>query len=138
MITDAYTVQFLAEGTLAQQPSIIWRELETEAVGFKTQVAGVEISITEIHARPATRIGLCFRSGAEEFSLYEPIPVGWFGKTYASQSDADLAAELKKLLRAALQQCTQRVAREHEHPEEIRERLYQKLLFGQPAELLER
>jgi hypothetical protein len=134
MITDAYTVQFLLEGTLAQSPSIVWRELTSEALGFGTRVGDVEISLTEIHARPAIRIGLCLRCGVQEYSLYEPLSVGWFGKTYASDAEADLAERLKRLLHAASQQCAQRHARQYEHPEELRERLYQRVLFGQPTE----
>jgi len=40
-------------------------------------------------------------------------------------------------LHAAAHQCAQRNARAYEHPEQIREQIYRKLLFEQPAKSLE-
>jgi hypothetical protein len=134
MITNAYTIQFLVEGTLAVPPSIVWRELANEAAGFAAHVCGVEITLTQIHTRPALRTRLSFRCGVEEFSLYAPVPVGWFGRKYASPDDADLAERLRVLLDAVARQCSERQAQAYAHPEEVRERIYKKLLFGQLAE----
>ena len=118
-------------------PSIVWRELANEALAFTASVGAVDVTIAAFHTRPAVRTGLTFRSGVEEFALYSPIPVGWFGKKYASQDDADLAERLQGLLQAAAHQCAQRNAQAYEHPEKIREQMYQKLLFEQPAKTLE-
>ena len=115
MISDAYTVQFLLNGTMAATPTVVWSELANEALGFRAHVGAVEISIMEIHTRPAVRIGLTLCAGVEQFSLYTPLPD-------------------RELLHAAANQCAQRQARAHQHPEELRERLYRRLLFGHSAE----
>ena len=135
MISDAYTVQFLLNGTVAATPTVVWSELANEALGFRTQVGGVEISITEIHTRPAVRISLTLTAGVEHFSIYTPLPDGWLCGRYSRPEDANLVERLKGLLHAAANQCTQRQARAHEHPEELRERLYRQLLFGPSAEV---
>jgi hypothetical protein len=134
MITDAYTIQFLLESTLALPPSIDWREVANESLSFAATVGVVAITITEIHTRAGVRTELNLRSDGEEFSLYAPIPVGWFGKRFASPGDKDLADRLKELLSAAAQQCADRREQARAHPDDLRERMYRKLLFGQFAE----
>lgn len=135
MISDAYTVQFLLDGTLAATPTVLWSELVNEALGFRAQVGSVEISIMEIHTRPAVRIGLTLSAGVEQFSLYTPLPDGWLGDRYSRPEEADLAGRLRGLLQAAASQFSQRQARDQEHPEELRERLYRQLLFGPSVEI---
>ncbi len=135
MITDAYTIQFLLEGTLAKPPSIVWRELANEALGFCSQVGAVEITISQIHARTAIQTGLTFRSGVEKFSLYAPVPVGRFGKKFSSPEDADLARRIDTLLSAVARQCSDRQEDAYAYPEKVRERIYRELLFGQLVEV---
>lgn len=131
MITDAYTVQYLLEGTLANPPRVVWRESPAEGAGLTARAGGVEVKLSETHSRSATRLSMRFRRGDDTFSLHEPVDTGWFRNGYASADEEALAQLFKRLWRAAIAQSEARSERGAQHPEEIRNRLYQQLLFEQ-------
>jgi hypothetical protein len=135
MVSDTYTVRFLLQATQSAPPRVRWRE--SSSGGLQARVDGVEILLTEIHFRTAPRLGLRFRYRDDEFWLYSPQPVGWFGREFASEAERDLAELLTELFRAAAAQCARKMNYDFEHPEEVRERIYQQLLFGQPVAVLE-
>jgi hypothetical protein len=135
MVSDTYTVRYLLQATEATPPRVVWHE--SGGGGLTARVDGVEILLTEIHTRPAIRLGLRFRCREDELWLYSPLPVGWLGHEYATELDRNLADLLHDLFRAAFAQCARKAAYDFEHPEEVRQRIYQQLLFGQPAAAFE-
>ncbi len=135
MVSDTYTIRFLLQATEATPARVTWRE--GVSGGFVTRVDGVDILVEEIHTRPAVRLGLRLRYRDDELWLYSPLPVGWLGREYTSDNDRELADLMSDLLRAASTQCARRMNYDFEHPEEVRERIYQQLLFGQPTAALE-
>ncbi len=130
MISDAYTLQYLLEGTLARPPRIVWQDASREAPGLVAQMGGVAVELREIYERSGPRIRVRFRSGDDLFSLHEPQNQGWLRKSYASEDDARLATLLTNLWRAAAEQ-TSNGRSVANGPEEVRARLYRQLLFGQ-------
>ena len=135
MVSDTYTVRFLLQATESMPPRVNWRE--GSSGGYGTRVDNVDILLEEIHTRHSVRLGLRFRHQDDEMWLYSPLPVGWLGREYGSEAERDLADLMNDLLRAASAQCARRMTYDFEHPEEVRERIYQQLLFGQPAAALE-
>lgn len=121
VITDAYTVQFLLEGTLANPPRVTWRE---SGASLTTLAGGVSVGLWQNHDRAGTRVSLSLRRGAETFSLHEPLNRGWLTKHYPSPDDERLAGLMADLWRAAHAQSQQAPG-----PEEVRDRLYRQLLF---------
>jgi hypothetical protein len=119
MITDAYTVQFLLEGTLANPPRVVWRE---SAPGLTAQTGGVSVDLSETCERAGARISVQFRKGEDVFALHEPLNQGWLSKRYATPDDEHLASLLGRLWQAASIQ-----ARRAEAPDEIRARLYRQM-----------
>ena len=130
MVSDTYTVRYILQATEATPAQVVWRE---HASGFAASMDGVDLLLTEMHTRLGIRIGLRFRHREDELWVYSPLPAGWLGRDYASETERDLAELLQDLLRTASLQCTRRLNYDYEHPEEVRERIYQQLLFGQPA-----
>ena len=130
MISDAYTLQFLLEGTLASPPRIVWQDASREAPGLVTQMGGVAVEMREIYERSGARIRVRFRSGDDLFSLHEPQNQGWLRKRYGSEDEERLAMLLSSLWRAAAEQ-TARGRAVSNGPEEVRARLYRQLLFEQ-------
>jgi hypothetical protein len=126
MITDAYTVQFLLEGTLANPPRVVWREAVGTS-GFEARSGGVAVGLSETHERSGTRISMRLRRGDDVFSLHEPANQGWLRKGYTSPDDEELAGLLGRLWRAASEQnaAEQGCA----NMDEARTRLYRQLLF---------
>jgi hypothetical protein len=130
MISDAYTLQFLLEGTLASPARIIWQDASREGPGLVAQMGGVAVEMREIYERSGPRIRVRFRSGDDLFSVHEPQNQGWIRKRYASEDDERLATLLSGLWRAAAEQ-TSRGRSVANGPEEVRARLYRQLLFEQ-------
>ena len=130
MISDAYTLQYLLEGTLARPPRIVWQDASNEAPGLVAQMGGVAVEMREIFERSGPRIRVRFRSGDDLFSLHEPQNQGWLRKRYATEDDERLATLLTSLWRAAAEQ-TSRERSVQNGPEEVRARLYRQLLFEQ-------
>jgi hypothetical protein len=128
MISDAYTLQFLLEGTLASPPRIVWQDASREGPGLVTQMGGVAVELRETYERSGRRISVRFRYGADVFSLHEPQNQGWIRKRYASESDEQLAKLLSELWCAAAEQCSSERPVE-KGPELVRARLYRQLLF---------
>ncbi len=122
MITDAYTVQFLLEGTVASPPRVVWRE--SAGAGLAAHAGEVDMDLTQNHDRTGTRIRLSLRQGADTFSLHEPLNRGWLNRRYATEDEELLAVLMTKLWRAASAQLG--VPAE---PEAARDRLYRQLLF---------
>ncbi|MEO5922888.1 MAG: hypothetical protein ABIR70_03580 [Bryobacteraceae bacterium] len=129
MISDAYTLQFLLEGTIARPPRIVWQDTSREAPGLVAQMGGVAVEIREIYERSGSRIRVRFRSGGDVFTLHEPQNQGWLRKRYASIDDEQLATLLNSLWRAAAEQTGRERAAVTNGPDEVRARLYQQLLF---------
>jgi hypothetical protein len=130
MISDAYTLQFLLEGTVASPPRIVWQDASREAPGLVAQMGGVAVEMREIYDRSGPRIRVRFRSGDDLLSLDEPRNQGWLRKRYASEDDERLASLLSSLWHAAAQQ-TAHGRTIANGPEEVRARLYRQLLFEQ-------
>jgi hypothetical protein len=84
MITDAYTVQFLLEGTLASPPRVVWRE---SGSALAAQAGGVAVGLCQNHDRAGSRLSLSLRRGEDTFSLHQPLNFGWISKRYASSDD---------------------------------------------------
>ena len=133
-ISDVYAAQYLLEGTLAVPQRIAWREQVPDGASLITELGGVEIVLEHVYARTASHLMLRFRDREDEYCLREPTPIGWFGRRYSSEDDRSLAELLRKLMRAAMLQCQARKARALENPELVRDRIYRRLLFEQPAE----
>jgi hypothetical protein len=127
MVSDTYTVRYLLQGTRDVPARVAWRE---HRGGLMAEVDGVEVLMTEIATRLATRLGLRFRCGSDEFWLYSPVPLGWSRREYGSEEERDLAELLPALWRAAREQCARKRNFEAEHREEIRDRVYRQLLWG--------
>jgi hypothetical protein len=130
MVSDTYTVRYLLQATEAMPAQVVWRE---HTGGLASHHDGVDLLLTELHTRLGVRVGLRFRYRDDELWLYSPLPVGWLGREYASEAERDLAELLNTLLHSASIQCARKMNYDYEHPEEVRERIYQQLLFGQPA-----
>lgn len=124
MITDAYTVQYLLEGTLANPPRVIWND--SARAGLATIAGDVSVDLTQHQDRSGTRISLRLYQGGDTFSLHEPRNQGWVKKRYASEDDERLAGLLNDLWGAAAAQ-----GRRPQATEDIRDRLYRRLLFEQ-------
>lgn len=122
MITDAYTVQFLLEGTLANPPRVVWSE--SARTGLAANAGGVAVDLARHHDRTGARISLRLRHGADSVSVHEPLNLGWLRKRYHSEDDERLAGLLTHLWSAAV---AQRDALPM--PAEARDRLYRRLLF---------
>ena len=133
MISDIYAVRFLLDGTRSNPPRVIWRESEGGESGMLAQVEGVNILLTEIQARPACITALRFRSEEEQVWLFGPRPTGYLGRRFASESETELAAVLRDLMKAALQQRAKREAYLMDHADETLQKFYQRVLFGKSA-----
>ena len=125
MVSDTYTIRYLLQATESAASSVVWRE---RGGGLETEIDGVEILLTEISTRLATRLGLRFRHGGDEFWLYSPVPLGWSRREYASDDERDLAELLPALHRAARAQRTRK--KSAEEGRQMRDRVYRQLLFG--------
>ena len=129
-ISDTYAVRYLLEGTQSGNPHILWREQVDDGSGYETQVGDVEIQLQHYHCRTGSHLMLRFRNQMDEFYLREPSSVGWLGRRkYSSEDERSLAEMLQRLMSMVAQQINSRRERAIEHPEQVRERLYRRMLF---------
>ena len=136
-ISDLYAVQCILDGTQSEDPRILWKEQISDGNGYITQIGDVEFHLQQCHSRSGSRLVLNIMDSQDEFCLHEPIAIGWFGRKYGSENERCLAELLQKLMRAVSVQCNNRRERAIYHPEQVKERLYRRLLF-EPATLQER
>ncbi len=137
-ISDTYAVQYLLEGTQSGNPHILWQEQVDGGGGYVTQVGDVEIQLQHYQSRTGRHLTLRFQSHMDEFYLHEPSSVGWLGRRkYSSEDERSLAEMLQRLMLMAEQQINSRRETAIQNPEQVRERLYRRLLFEQPATLQE-
>lgn len=122
MISDAYTIQFLLEGTRANPPSVVWRE--SPGSGLAAKAGRVAVDLAKHTERAGTRVSLNFSHGDDTYSLHEPLNRGWLTRSYTSPDEEHLAGLLRDLWKAASDQRAHAAG-----PEAIRERLYRQLLF---------
>jgi len=129
-VSNTYVVRHLLQETLRPDGGIVWHERPMEQAGYTTCAGDLRIELERVYCRAGSRLLLRFRCDNDDFSLLEPEGHGWFGRRYHSEDDATLAELMRTLMRAAGRQCHQRRVKSLENPNDVRERVYQNLLFG--------
>lgn len=132
-ISDNYVVQYLLEGTSRAQEAILWQERQADRAAFVTRVGEVQVELENAYSRAGSHLELRFRRGEDEFTIREPAGRGWLGRKYSTEDEGNLAHLLRSLLRAASLQCRHRRLHALQNADQIRERVYHHLLFGEPA-----
>jgi hypothetical protein len=137
-ISDAYIIQYLLDGTLAVPAEIHWREKDAEHVGHVAQLEGVDVILEPIYSRAGSRLVLRFCHDGEEFAISEPAGGGWLGRKFSTEDERRMVTLFRGLINAVVSQCTIRRQRAEQNQEEIRERISQRVLFGEPQEATRR
>ena len=132
-VSDIYVVQFLLQETNRTNGGVEWDERSRERAGFTARVGGVRVDLENAHFRAGTCVMLRFQNASEGFAICEPMPQGWLAQSYESDDDRTLAATMRELMRAAGAQCARRRSSAYEHAAEIRQRVYEQLLFREPS-----
>jgi len=81
-----------------------WRVQEAD--GFRAELNGVRIELTEVPTRAGSYGWLELRSGFETVYIQEPQSVAVFGTRYGSDSERDLAGNMRQLARVVTEQCS--------------------------------
>lgn len=134
-ISDVYVVQCLLQGTLRTSNQIEWSEEEGEQAAFSSLMGGVRVELSRVHTTVGSRLVVCFAHEGHQVSIDEPAFQGFFRglkATYSNEADQELAGLLRRLAGAVERQCAQRKLYSMEHREEVRERIYRRLLFEHP------
>lgn len=116
-ISDAYVVQYLLEGASAVPLRIVWQE--GESAGYVATIGDVRVELLSGQSPAGLRSVLRFVWACDEFCIEDPQSGGFLSRRYADEGDRSLA-DLWCRLNA------------YEKRDEIRERIYHRLLFGQP------
>lgn len=137
-ISDSYIIQYLLDGTSEVPAQIHWCEQDSEQVGYVAQMEGVELILEPFYSRAGSRLVLRFCHDGEEFGISEPAGGGWLGRKFSSEDERHLVRLFRELIKAVISQCSIRRQRAEQNQEEIRERISQRLLFGEPREATRR
>jgi hypothetical protein len=133
-VSDIYVVQYLLQETNRANGGIEWEERSRERSGFFARVGSVRVELETAHFRSGTCVMLRFQSAGESFSICEPMPQGWLAQSYESDDDRALAGTMRELMRSASARWTRRRSSAQEHAAEIRQRVYEQLLFHETGE----
>ncbi|MEQ1885240.1 MAG: hypothetical protein ABL967_09280 [Bryobacteraceae bacterium] len=128
-VSDLYVVQYLLQETSRANGGIEWEERSRERAGFTARVGGVGVELENAHFRAGTVVMLRFQSSGESFAICEPMPQGWLAQSYESDDDRTLAATMRDLMSCVSRQCAERRSSALDHAWEIRQRVYEQLLF---------
>ena len=133
-ISDTYIVQYLLDGTSEVPTQIHWCEKDADQIGYVALVEDVDVILEPVYSRAGSRLVLRFRHDGEEFSISEPAGGGWLGRKFSTEDEGALVTLFRGLIAAVTSQCSSRRQRAEENQEQIRARISQKLLFGEPRE----
>jgi hypothetical protein len=129
-ISDAYIVQFLVDGTSDVSSEIHWHEKDAEQAGYVTRIGDVDIILEPVYSRAGSQMVLRFRHDGEEFCINAPNFSGWLGRNFSTEDERVLTGLFRELVADVASQCASRRHRAAQNPEEIRERVGRRLLFG--------
>jgi hypothetical protein len=131
-ISDAYIIQYLLDGTSEVPAEIHWREKDAEQIGYVAQLEGVDVTLESAYSRAGSRLVLRFRHAEDEFGITEPAGRGWLGRKFSTEDERHLVTLFRGLQKAVISQCTVRHQQAEQNQEEIRERISNRVLFGEP------
>jgi hypothetical protein len=128
-LTDVFVVRYLLQKTSAQADSICWQELE--AGGYEAQVSGVTVDLMQSQTRAGSYLCLILRAGSEKVYIAEPQNRSIFGVKYDDEDQRTLAELIRALADSVARQCAGRTRRSQDRGEELRQEIFQQLLFGE-------
>ncbi len=132
-ITDNLVVQHLLQLTETQSHPLLWRE--SEAGGYESDVQGLMVRVDKSYSSTGSRLFLLLLRETHTVYISEPLSISFWRPRYKSTDEEDLAHLLKTLLRSIERQCADRRRHDLANGEELRQQMYQQLLFGVGGEL---
>ncbi len=133
MLSDSYIIRTLVQGTESANGTILWRELE--GGGYVAELHGVRMHLRHAFTNRGSYISLALSHGFDAVDITEPLVcgLGIFGKKYENEAQEELALLMKKLSAVVSKQCAERQRRLFEEYDQIKEKVFNQLLFGAPS-----
>lgn len=139
-ISEIYILESLLQSTEASPSPLLWSESDdnnSSPPGFTARVGPVRIALNDIHATSGTRLCLTLSLEEDRVFVQEPEPSGWWGRNYRCEEDQRMASAIRGLHGAVARQCQHREIRAVKEGDQIRQRIFNQLLFGEPGLLRE-
>lgn len=130
-ISDIYLVQYLLQGTEAVPKRIVWRERPAEE--YVADVNGVHLRLGRAYSSTGTRVSLLLTFKLDRVSIEEPRRGRLLQPRHERENDQELATLMKHLEAAVVRQCSLRGSAADEEKREIRETIFRRVLFEEPA-----
>lgn len=127
-LTNIFVIRYLLQETEAAVHPIGWSEVESG--GWTAEINGLRVQLSEMQSRSGTLVSIQIRHGPERIHITEPQNLGVFGRKYRTDDDATLAELLRKLVKAAADQCAARRLRTVAQMEQVRQSVLHQLVFG--------
>jgi hypothetical protein len=125
-ISDAYVVQYLLQETSATQDPLEW--LHERAESYSTTINGVTAELHRLSDRAGSRLFVTLESYPERIEISEPLRKGFFHSKYESESDAHVAELMHELAAKVARQCADRINRNSQDTETVRESIYRRVI----------
>jgi len=128
-LSEKLILGYLLQEAQAVNPALVWTELSDG--GFRTDINGVSVELSEVPTRAGSYLSLSFSAPSlGTVFVQEPQTTSLFGRKYKDDDARDLAMLMRQLKRLAEEQCEERRVRAIERKDEIRQMLFHRILFG--------
>ncbi len=132
VISDTYVVGYLLQGTMPGRGHIVWHE--NEAGGYATKVGGVYLELNRTQSSTGSRLYVALSDAPDRVYIEEPQSIGSFSLKYENEDEMRLAELIRKLHSTVQKQCISRRMQAWERKDEIKEKIYRRLVFGESCE----
>lgn len=127
-VTELLVIQYLVDATRLPSGGLLWQPLDSG--GYRTEVKGVRVELTQSHSSTGVRLYVLLAAGVEKIYVAEPVSVSVWRNSYSTEDERRLAEQMNALFQTVSAQCAAREARSRDQQDRLRQEIFQQLLFG--------